>query len=259
MTDDAPTDDRRGPRVAGLDLRAADIRDVDLSGARLRALTLNGARISGAEMFQVEITGEIDGLVINGVDVAPLVEAELDRRDPERAAMRPTDPGGHRAAWEIMDRLWVGTVARARLLDPALLHERVDGEWSFIETLRHLVFAHDAWIGRVILGDPYPWHPLGLPFDQLPSTPGITSDPAARPGLDEMLVLRRDRRALVQRVLDTLTDERLDATTAPVTEPGWPEPIGYPLRDVLRWLLNEEWEHRRYAERDLTVLASRGS
>jgi len=42
------------------------------------------------------------------------------------------------------------TVERARLLPPDLLHESVDGEWSFIETLRHLVFATDSWIRRVI-------------------------------------------------------------------------------------------------------------
>jgi hypothetical protein len=39
-------------------------------------------------------------------------------------------------------------------LDPALLHESVAGEWSFTETLRHLVFATDAWVRRAVLGDP---------------------------------------------------------------------------------------------------------
>ena len=56
----------------------------------------------------------------------------------------------------MVERLWDGTVARARRLDPDLLHESVDGEWSFIETLRHLVFATDSWIRRAILGDPAP-------------------------------------------------------------------------------------------------------
>jgi hypothetical protein len=66
--------------------------------------------------------------------------------------MRPTDPAGFREAWDTVERLWDGTVERARGLDPALLHESVDGEWSFVETLRHLVFATDAWIRRGILG-----------------------------------------------------------------------------------------------------------
>jgi hypothetical protein len=87
---------------------------------------------------------------INGVDVAPLVEAELDRRHPEGAKMRPIDPAGFREAWDIVERLWDETVARARRLAPQLLHESVNGEWSFIQTLRHLVFATDAWIHRVL-------------------------------------------------------------------------------------------------------------
>jgi hypothetical protein len=45
-----------------------------------------------------------------------------------------------------VERLWGETVVQARRLDPKLLHESVDGEWSFTETLRHLVFATDAWI-----------------------------------------------------------------------------------------------------------------
>jgi hypothetical protein len=68
------------------------------------------------------------------------VYAELDRRYPDRARMRPTDPAGFRTAWDILERLWAGTIARARELPPELLHESVDGEWSFIQTLRHLAF-----------------------------------------------------------------------------------------------------------------------
>jgi hypothetical protein len=38
------------------------------------------------------------------------------------------------------------------------------------------------------------------------------------------------------------------------TEPGWPQEEGVPVKDCLRTVLNEEWEHRLYAERDLTTL-----
>ena len=58
--------------------------------------------------------------------------------------MRPTTPAGFREGWDVVERLWAGTVERARRLPPDQLHESVDGEWSFIETLRHLVFATDA-------------------------------------------------------------------------------------------------------------------
>jgi hypothetical protein len=196
-------------------------------------------------------------LTINGVDVGPLIEAELDRRYPDRASMRPADPDGFRAAWDIVQRLWDGTVARARRLDPALLHESVGGEWSFTETLRHLVFATDAWVRRAILGDPSPWDPLGLPWDEMPDTPGVPRDRAARPSLDVVLGLRRGRMATVREVIGGLTEQSLNSGTKPVEGPGWPRPRSYPVRECLLVVLNEEWEHRLYAERDLAALESR--
>jgi DinB superfamily len=135
----------------------------------------------------------------------PLVNAELDRPYPDRATMRPTDPAGFREAWDVVERLWGETVERARRLEPALLHESVDGEWSFIETLRHLVFATDAWIRRAILGDPSPWDPLDLPWDEMPDPPGVPRDRDARPSLDVVVELRRDRMSTAREVIEGLT------------------------------------------------------
>jgi hypothetical protein len=133
----------------------------------------------------------------------------------------------------------------------------VDGEWSFTETLRHLAFATDSWVARAILGDRSPWDPLDLPWDEMPDTPGVPRDREARPPLDTVLALRRTRTSTVRDVLDRLTDEWLAADTEPVDGPGWPQPISYPVRQCLLIVLNEEWEHRLYAERDLAVLAAR--
>ena len=136
-------------------------------------------------------------------------------------------------------------------MDPELLHEQVDGEWSFIETLRHLVFATDAWVKRAILVEPSPWDPLDLPHDEMPDEPGVPRDRGARPSLDEVLALRADRMATVRQVLADLTDEKLDGMTEPVAAPGYPEAESFAVRRCLRAVLNEEWEHRLYAERDL--------
>ena len=250
--------DLRDAQLLGVDLRDARLRSVDLTGARFRGVDLNRVVMSGVELVDVDITGEIDRLTINGVDVAPLVEAELDRRYPDRVKMRPVDPAGFREAWDVVERLWGQTVDRARRLPPGLLHESVGGEWSFIETLRHLVFATDAWIRRAILGDPAPWDALDLPWDEMPDTPGVPRDRAARPSLDTVLALRRDRMSTVRRVVDALTDESLDGRTEPVEGPGWPKPRAYPVRECLSVILNEEWQHRLYAERDLDVLQARG-
>jgi DinB superfamily/Pentapeptide repeats (8 copies) len=246
--------DLRGSRFERVDLTGAQFRSVDLSHARFRGSDLVGVVMSGVELVDVRISGEIQNLLVNGVDVAPLVEAELDRRDPDRAKMRPTDPAGFRAAWDIVERLWDETVERARGLDPGLLHESVDGEWSFIETVRHLVFATDSWVGRAILGNPSPWDALALPWDEMPDTPGVPRDRTARPSLDEVLELRRDRMSTVRRVIEGLTDESLDSHTEPVEGPGWPPPESFQVRECLLIVLNEEWHHRQFAERDLTVL-----
>jgi uncharacterized protein YjbI with pentapeptide repeats len=242
----------------GEDLRGARFEHVDLSGATFREAKLDRVLMRGMEVVDLDIDGYIGKLVVNGVDVAPLVEAELDRRYPERPKMRPTDPAGYREAWEIIERLWAGTVERARGLDPKLLHESVNDEFSFIETLRHLVFATDAWIRRAILGEPAPWHPLGLGCSGMDDIPNVPDDRAARPSLDEMLEIRRDRMDGMREVLANLTEEQLASDTVAVLEPpGWPESKSFPVARCLRCILNEEWEHRLFAERDLDLLTAR--
>jgi hypothetical protein len=252
-------DDLSGSRFERVDLTGAEFRAVDLSRALLRGVDMTGVTMSGVELVNARIDGEIQNVVVNGVDVAPLVEAELDRRSPDRAKMRPTDPAGFREAWDIVERLWDGTVARARTFSPELLHESVDGEWSFIETLRHLAYATDAWVRRAILGDPSPWDPLDLPWDEMPDTPGTPRDRDARPSLNEVLELRRDRMATVRTVIDGLTDESLMADTEPVEGAGWPPARSFPVRECLLVVLNEEWHHRLFAERDLDALETAAS
>jgi len=249
--------DLRGARFEDADLSGAQLQSVDLSHARFRNLDLTGAQMRGVELVDVDIDGEIENVTINGVDIAPLIDAELNKRYPLRAKMRPTDPAGFREAWDVLGRLWAETVERARRLPLDLLHESVDDEWSFIETLRHLVFATDAWLRRGVLGDPSPWDPLGLPWDEMPDTPGVPHDRDVRPSLDVVLALRFDRMSGVREFLDGLNDESLAADTVPVEGPGWPPSRSHPVRQCLRVILNEEWEHRRYAERDLDALTRR--
>jgi hypothetical protein len=107
---------------------------------------------------------------------------------------------------------------------------------------------------RAILGDPSPWDPLDLPWDEMPDTPGVPRDRDVRPSLDSVLDLRRDRMSTVRQVIEDLTDESLGGLTEAVEEPGWPEPCSYPIRECLLIILNEEWEHRLYAERDLNAV-----
>jgi hypothetical protein len=251
--------DLRGSRFEGADLAGAEFRNCNLRDVQVRGADMSGVVMRGVELANVDIYGQVMNLIINGVDVAPLIEAELNRRHPLRAKMRPADPAGFGEAWDILERLWDETVAHARRLPPERLHEQVGGEWSFIETQRHLLFATESWIRRGILGDPSPWHPLSLPWGEMPDTPGVPRDRDARPSLDEVLELRRDRMSTVRDVIEGLTSESLAGHTEPVEGPGWPPPRSFPVRECLLVILNEEWEHRLYAERDLAALEARDS
>jgi uncharacterized protein YjbI with pentapeptide repeats len=78
------------------DLFGARFEEVDLTGARFRTVDLTGVKISGALLVDMDISGDVEHVLVNGVDVAPLVEAELNRRYPDRAKMRPGDAAGYR-------------------------------------------------------------------------------------------------------------------------------------------------------------------
>lgn len=248
----------RGASFEDVYLNDATLHDVDLSGLSVRAAYLDRVRMRGVEIPDLDISGELGKIVINGVDVVPFVEAELDRRMPERRLMRPTDPAGFVAAWDTIERLWADTVSRARRRAGAALHERVDEEWSFIETLRHLSFATACWVGGMVLSDPDPWDPLDLPWDEAPGWEGVPWDREARPSLDEALALRARRQAQVREIIETLTPERLVQTVTAAT-PINPDRNGVTVQHALRVVLNEEWEHRLYAERDLAILESRSA
>lgn len=245
--------DLTGACFEQVSLRGAAFTKVHFNDAVMHGVDFSGTRMRGVEMCDVEISGEMKNVVVNGVDIAPLIDAELNRRMPERAKMRPNDSEGFREAWAILNQLWDDTIARARTFPEVALHRSVDREWSFIQTLRHLNFASAAWVGRMILGNSSPWHQLDLPWDEAPGWDGIPWDREARPSLDEVLTVRGDRQTMIRQVMKSLTDEQL-ASEVTRTEPGWPRMEGFPLKECLRIVLNEEWEHRLYAERDLTAL-----
>lgn len=160
----------------------------------------------------------------------------------------------------MLERRWRETLARAETLDPDLLHLNVDEEWSFIQTLRHLDFATDAWLRRAILGELTPWHGLGLPWDEAPGWEGVPWDRGARPSLSQVMELRREQVTAVRDYLATVSPEQLAASVTPPDTPGFPPPEPFDLAECLRVILIEEWENRSDAERDLDhVLAQAGT
>lgn len=229
--------------------RGAVFRDCDLRGVRIVSSFVDGLVVSG-------FSGAAGPVVVDDVDVSGYVAAELDRRYPERVVVRAARSAAElQAAWAELERRWDATLERAGELPETLLQQRVHGEWSFPETLRHLVFAVDTWVGGWLRGEPAPLSPLGLPpTDLAPEEwPAIGLDPAARPSSAEAVALFADARARVRREVDGVTDDVLDEprTAAPVA--AWGEET-HAVRSCLRTLLEEFCEHRRFAERDLAVL-----
>jgi DinB superfamily/Pentapeptide repeats (8 copies) len=241
--------------------RGARFEGTDFSGATFRDCDLRGVKVVDAWLVDTNISGLIGNLTVNDVDVTAFVEAELDRRNPERARVRQMQTADeYRATWDTLERLWSDTVERARRLPEHARHERVDDEWSFVETLRHLVFATDAWASRTVLDDPMPYHRLGYTHSSYPpaDAAALGIDLDARPSFDEVMEVRTDRMAVMRRIVDGLTDEELERPCMRSPAPGYPEESRR-VGKCLQVVMTEECEHRRYAERDLAVLEAGAS
>lgn len=191
-----------------------------------------------------------------GIENDAAIRDELDRRHPERLKLRPTDIKGLREAFTVVEELWAPTIGRARRLPPPKLHDRVNGEYSFIETLRHLLFAWDAWL-RGILHVPDGYHEWAIPPEMSvdagrgtiwSQAVGWSSD--AAPELDPVLAVRAERFA---RVRDYLADATSGDLQSPGTPPPW-SPQEISVLYCLRLVLFEEWWHHQFATRDLAVL-----
>src|SRR5262249_46278588 len=148
---------------------------------------------------------------------------------------------------------WQPTVERARSRPEPVLHERVDDEWSFVETLRHLAMATDCWLLRMVKGMDHPYHPWGLAGSWLTDPRSWGLEPEANPSLDEVLELRRDRMGQVRQTITSATADELDRVCVPPDSPGHPT-RDHTVRECLHVILNEEWEHHGYAVRDLDIL-----
>jgi len=245
----ARSDDLRGAEFVGADLRGARFVEADLSGVVMRGVDVHGADIDAPWIFDGE-----SFLRVNGVDVIPFVEAELNRRFPGRAGRRAGDPDGLRAAWAALERTWAGTVERVGAMPAGTVDISVGGEWSFAQTLRHLVLATDMWLGRAILEVEQPFHPIGL-ADTGTEVDGLDMSifATATPSYSEVLEARAGRVAMVREFLATVTSGELAAARSNPHDPECPETT----LSCLHVILEEEWEHHRYAVRDLDAIEAK--
>jgi hypothetical protein len=237
-----------GAEFVDANLRAARFVRTDLSDVVMRAVDVNGADIDAPWLL-----GGESSFRVNGVDVVPLVEAELNRRFPGRADRRAGDPDDLQAAWATLERTWAATLERVAAMPVGTVNVAVDGEWSFAQTLRHLVMATDAWLRGAILEIGQPFHPIGHPNAEY-ETDGhdMSVFATATPPYAAVLDVRAGRVAMVHDFLATVTTDEL-ATTR--TNPWDPEYTETTL-SCLHVILEEEWEHHRFAVRDLDAIES---
>ncbi len=239
-------DELENAQFRGTSLRGARFVACDLSQVVARAVDLDGADLDAPWLIEGGAP-----LLVNGVDVVPFVDAELNRRFPGRELRRASDPAGLREAWAALERTWAATVERASAMPEGTVDESVAGEWSFAQTLRHLVMATDTWLRKAIEQVADPYHPIGQPDDSFPD-PGAVFD-ATEPDYQQVLAVRAERQAMVRDFIAGVTAEELAAERANPHAPQYAETV----LSCLHTILEEEWAHHRYAVRDLDSLAAR--
>ncbi|GAA3077637.1 hypothetical protein JOF29_005168 [Kribbella aluminosa] len=236
MTKFGQSDDLRGAEFAEANLKGARFVECDLTDVVMRGVDIGGTDIDAPWLAEAGAS-----LMINGVEVAPYVQAELDRRFPGRSERHAEDLDGLRSAWAAVERAWSKARDRAASMPDGTVDMSVGGEWSFAQTQRHLVQATDLWLGRAVL-ERDDLHPLGVRYGDTP---------ADTPPYAEVLKARADRVAMVRDFLATITPPDLDT---PRTNPHGPRPET--TRSCLHVILGEEWEHYRFATRDLDTIAT---
>jgi len=241
------SDDLQGAEFVDANLRGARFVRSDLAGVVMRGVDADGADIDAPWLFDGE------SFLVNGVNVIPFVEAELNRRFPGRADRRVKDPDGLRNAWATLENTWAAALERVAAMPDGTVDVSVDGEWSFSQTLRHLVLATDAWLGRGVLEIEQPFHPLGL------AGPGAEEDgldmsqfTTGTPAYADVLEARAGR---VEMVRDFLAKVTADDLAVPRKNP-WNTEYEESTLSCLHVVLEEEWEHYRFAVRDLDAIAA---
>ncbi|MDN5766680.1 MAG: DinB family protein [Humibacillus sp.] len=228
--------------------------DEDFTDAEFRECDLTRARLIGVVMQDAVIDGLVSHLVVNGVEVASFVEAELDRRHPVRLLIRSADVVDLRQAQRRLQADWEKAVELLGQLPEGSAHLQVAGEWSAVETLRHLVFVHDSWFRRCCLGSARRFTALGLAGPQVPDQAEQGLDQTADPSLQDVLAVRHQQALELGTWLARVPPRELSASAPVPSGPGWPPyATDKSVLQCLQVVLNEEREHYGFCVRDLEL------
>lgn len=235
-------------------LKGADVRHRDLTGARFTECDFTDVVLRGVDTTRMDVDApwleSTGGFLVNGVDVTAYVVAELDRRFPGRGQRSAQSAVELRIAWAALEAAWAPVLERVAAMPDGTVDVRVAGEWSFAQTLRHLVLATDMWLTKPVLRRERPFHPLGLLHDGGEDEHDVSVFATGTPTYDAVLEARADRVAMVRDYLADVTDDVLDERRANPHDPRHDETV----RSCLHTILEEEWEHLRFALRDLDAI-----
>jgi hypothetical protein len=228
-----------------------DLSDATFWGVNLQRAMFRDADFSGAKFFHVllddvDIDGEISGLVINGVDVTDYVN-QHDRWWPLRNNLSPSSINGLLESWAALGAEWTTLLDRAAMADPSVVDQSVNGEWSLTATLRHLIFAMDKWFTLPILGEAS-FTAIGLPNTSSQQRDWLGLDPGASPDFATVLAARADQHRKFDAFISAMQMEDLPETVS-IGENGV-----VPAFMCFHVVLEEEFEHLRYMIRDLSEL-----
>ncbi len=238
--------------LRGRTFKSRTLRESRFIGCDLSDIVVRGSDVSGMEIDSPWLLEGGSSLLVNGVDVVPLVDAELNRRFPGRELREAEDPDGLRAAWAALEQTWMATLDRAAAMPAGTVDASVGEEWSLAETLRHLVMATDTWFGKAILEREQPYHPAGLPNDDNETDAYDESVFSTEtPSFEDVLEARAERQMMLRDFLASVVPEDLARPRKNPHAPAYQETV----LSCLRTILEEEWEHHRYAVRDLAALA----
>lgn len=257
MTRFTADDDLRDAEFVATDLTRAHFRFAELEGAAFDQSYLPRVVMRGVDLTDADIDGMIVGLRVNGVEVLPLIEAELNRRHPGREHARSQVLAEQRESFEAALRTWSATLDRVAAMPAGTVDQQVDDEWSVAQTMRHLVFAVDGWVRHGVHGLDDAFSPIGLPFSEYDDeAAALGVDVAATPSFEEVQAAYTDRMDQVLAQYDALTQEDFEAPARRL--PPWePESRSLPVWRCLGVIVKEAWEHHRFAARDLDELERR--
>jgi hypothetical protein len=242
MTIYSDTKEFEGATFLRTSFKGATLRSCDVTGVTMRAVDVGGLDIDSHDLF-------FGSLIVNGVDVVPFVDAELNRQFPGRELQKSQTPEGLRDGWVAVQAAWETMVTST---PRELVDAHVEDEWSLSQTLRHLVLATDAWLHGAIMRMEQPFHEIGLIFAgaaEMGFDMSIFRTDA--PAFGDILAVRAERQQMVTDFLATATLGLLaEERDNPWGGGDWHPTVG----DCVRVILEEEWAHLRYVRRDLALM-----